>query len=119
MISGFFREASSTLLHTVSDHTLTTQIMKFSVFDYLDYLSLGFAGTVRGTFLDIHCMYSMDQILAAFGYWSEDKAPNFREGVKSEEIFEKRRRVYEAIKDSESHDGIFYRKEAWRIRPTI
>ncbi|HEY2493723.1 MAG TPA: DUF3427 domain-containing protein [Paenibacillus sp.] len=32
--------------------------------------------------LDIHCMYSMDQILAAFGYWNEDKAPTFREGVK-------------------------------------
>jgi superfamily II DNA or RNA helicase len=32
--------------------------------------------------LDIHCMYSMDQILAAFGYWNGDKAPTFREGVK-------------------------------------
>lgn len=32
--------------------------------------------------LDIHCSYSMDQILAAFGYWNEDKAPTFREGVK-------------------------------------
>ncbi|WP_373228836.1 DUF3427 domain-containing protein [Cohnella sp.] len=32
--------------------------------------------------LDIHCSYSMDQILAAFGYWNEEKAPSFREGVK-------------------------------------
>jgi hypothetical protein len=32
--------------------------------------------------LDIHCNYSMDQILAAFGYWNEEKAPSFREGVK-------------------------------------
>ncbi|THF84450.1 DUF3427 domain-containing protein [Cohnella fermenti] len=32
--------------------------------------------------LDIHCTYSMDQILAAFGYWNEEKAPSFREGVK-------------------------------------
>lgn len=32
--------------------------------------------------LDIHCSYSMDQILAAFGYWNEEKAPTFREGVK-------------------------------------
>lgn len=32
--------------------------------------------------LDIHCSYSMDQILAAFGYWNEERAPSFREGVK-------------------------------------
>ncbi|MNS69246.1 hypothetical protein D3C72_1025520 [compost metagenome] len=32
--------------------------------------------------LDIHCTYSMDQVLAAFGYWSEVQAPAFREGVK-------------------------------------
>ncbi|MUT65719.1 DUF3427 domain-containing protein [Paenibacillus sp. NEAU-GSW1] len=32
--------------------------------------------------LDVHCRYSMDQILAAFGYWNEEKAPSFREGVK-------------------------------------
>ncbi|MEB3103547.1 DEAD/DEAH box helicase [Ferviditalea candida] len=32
--------------------------------------------------LDIHCRYSMDQVLAAFGYWNADRAPSFREGVK-------------------------------------
>lgn len=32
--------------------------------------------------LDIHCKYSSDQVLAAFGYWNEEKAPSFREGVK-------------------------------------
>ncbi|MBO9610356.1 MAG: DUF3427 domain-containing protein [Paenibacillaceae bacterium] len=32
--------------------------------------------------LAVHCRYSMDQILAAFGYWNEEKAPSFREGVK-------------------------------------
>ncbi|WP_419877244.1 DUF3427 domain-containing protein [Brevibacillus centrosporus] len=32
--------------------------------------------------LDVHCTYSTDQILAAFGYWNEEKAPSFREGVK-------------------------------------
>ncbi|WP_379135244.1 DUF3427 domain-containing protein [Paenibacillus sp. sgz500958] len=32
--------------------------------------------------LDIHCKYSMDQVLAAFEYWNEEKAPSFREGVK-------------------------------------
>ncbi|MHA6482184.1 DUF3427 domain-containing protein [Paenibacillus sp. strain BS8-2] len=32
--------------------------------------------------LDVHCRYSLDQVLAAFGYWSEKAAPSFREGVK-------------------------------------
>jgi superfamily II DNA or RNA helicase len=32
--------------------------------------------------LDIHCKYSLDQVLTAFGYWNEDSAPSFREGVK-------------------------------------
>ncbi|MFC5648613.1 DUF3427 domain-containing protein [Paenibacillus solisilvae] len=32
--------------------------------------------------LDLHCKYSTDQVLAAFGFWNEDKAPSFREGVK-------------------------------------
>lgn len=32
--------------------------------------------------LNLHCRYSTNQILAAFGVWNEDKAPSFREGVK-------------------------------------
>ncbi len=32
--------------------------------------------------LDLHCKYSTDQVLAAFGFWNEEKAPSFREGVK-------------------------------------
>lgn len=32
--------------------------------------------------LDIHCTYSIDQVLAAFGYWNADQSPAFREGVK-------------------------------------
>ncbi|CAM4410918.1 DUF3427 domain-containing protein [Paenibacillus alkaliterrae] len=32
--------------------------------------------------LDLHCKYSIDQVLAAFGFWNEEKAPSFREGVK-------------------------------------
>ncbi|GGE00162.1 DUF3427 domain-containing protein [Paenibacillus nasutitermitis] len=32
--------------------------------------------------LDVHCKYSTDHILAAFGFWNEEKAPAFREGVK-------------------------------------
>lgn len=32
--------------------------------------------------LDVHCTYTTDQILAAFGFWNEMAAPAFREGVK-------------------------------------
>ncbi|MCM0647246.1 DUF3427 domain-containing protein [Clostridium swellfunianum] len=32
--------------------------------------------------LDLHCSYSVDQIMAAFGYFEESKKPSFREGVK-------------------------------------
>lgn len=32
--------------------------------------------------LDVHCSYSTAQILAAFGYFNEEKSPSFREGVK-------------------------------------
>lgn len=32
--------------------------------------------------LDLHCKYSTDQILSAFGFWNNEKAPSFREGVK-------------------------------------
>lgn len=28
--------------------------------------------------LDLHCTYSTDQVLAAFGFWNEEKAPAFR-----------------------------------------
>ena len=32
--------------------------------------------------LDLHCDYSIDAIMAAFGYYNEEKKPAFREGVK-------------------------------------
>ena len=32
--------------------------------------------------LDLHCDYSTDVIMAAFGYYNEEKKPAFREGVK-------------------------------------
>jgi hypothetical protein len=32
--------------------------------------------------LSLHCSYSVDQIMAAFGYFEESKKPSFREGVK-------------------------------------
>ncbi len=46
--------------------------------DFVDkQLDLGFVCP-----LDLHCSYSTDQIMAAFGYFNEDKKPSFREGVK-------------------------------------
>jgi len=32
--------------------------------------------------LDLHCTYSIDQIMAALGYFNESRKPSFREGVK-------------------------------------
>ncbi|GAB2690955.1 hypothetical protein GCM10027018_08300 [Paenibacillus thermoaerophilus] len=32
--------------------------------------------------LDVHCRYTTSQVLAAFGFWNKEKAPEFREGVK-------------------------------------
>ncbi|MDW8802484.1 DUF3427 domain-containing protein [Clostridium sp. A1-XYC3] len=32
--------------------------------------------------LDLHCTYSIDQIMAALSYFNENKKPSFREGVK-------------------------------------
>jgi superfamily II DNA or RNA helicase len=32
--------------------------------------------------LDVHCRYTTSQVLTAFGYFNEEKAPEFREGVK-------------------------------------
>jgi len=56
------------------------QILRYKL-EHLDFLDRG------GVFpfacpLDVHCSYSADQILAAFGFWNEEKAPAFREGVK-------------------------------------
>ena len=32
--------------------------------------------------LDLHCQYNTNQIMAAFGYFTENLSPEFREGVK-------------------------------------
>ena len=46
--------------------------------DFVDkHVDLGFTYP-----LDLHCEYSIDQIMAAFGYFSEEFKPSFREGVK-------------------------------------
>jgi hypothetical protein len=38
--------------------------------------------------LNVYCSYSVDQIMAAFGYFNESKKPSFREGVKYFNEFE-------------------------------
>lgn len=55
-------------------------ILKYNL-KHLNFVDLGtpFSFTCP---LDIHCSYSTDQIMAAFGYYNGEKAPAFREGVK-------------------------------------
>lgn len=74
--------------HTAIQETLAYPPFREEVIDILKYklAHLDFVDKPN-TFpyacpLDVHCSYSMDQILAAFGYWDEQKAPSFREGVK-------------------------------------
>lgn len=38
--------------------------------------------------LNVYCSYSVDQIMAAFGYFNESKKPSFREGAKYFQEFE-------------------------------
>jgi superfamily II DNA or RNA helicase len=46
--------------------------------DFVDkHLDLGFECP-----MDLHCSYSVDQVMAAFGYFDESKKSSFREGVK-------------------------------------
>lgn len=46
--------------------------------DFIDVnVDLGFSCP-----LDLHCEYSRDQVMAALGYFNENKKPAFREGVK-------------------------------------
>lgn len=56
------------------------EILKYN-FDHLNFVdkkvNLGFYCP-----LDLHCDYSTDVIMAAFGYYNEEKKPAFREGVK-------------------------------------
>ena len=51
---------------------------RYSHIEFLDKeIDLGFECP-----LDLHCEYSRDQIMAAFGYFNNDAKPAFREGVK-------------------------------------
>ena len=67
---------------------LNNKVMMNEVFEILTYnynhidfvdkeVDLGFTCP-----LDLHCDYSRDTIMAALGYFNEDKKPAFREGVK-------------------------------------
>lgn len=70
------------------NNLLKNKVMMNEVCDILKYnynnlefidknVDLGFACP-----LDLHCDYSRDMIMAAFGYFNENKKPAFREGVK-------------------------------------
>jgi hypothetical protein len=62
--------------------------VKSEVLEILDYnrRHVGFvAGANEYSFicpLDLHCQYNTNQIMAAFGLFSETESPEFREGVK-------------------------------------
>lgn len=67
----------------VNNKELTKEALEILEYNYLHidfvdkHLNLGFECP-----LDLHCSYSVDQIMAAFGYFNEDKKPAFREGAK-------------------------------------
>ena len=56
------------------------EILKYNL-EHLNFVDLGSPFNFTCP-LDIHCSYSRDQVMAAFGYYNEEKAPAFREGVK-------------------------------------
>lgn len=88
----FYNDAPRKLgLASISDginKLLRNKVMMEEVFSILDYnykhinfidkrVDLGYTCP-----LDLHCDYSTDVIMAAFGYFNEEKKPAFREGVK-------------------------------------
>lgn len=66
---------------------LSTKAFRSEIVDILEYNEANLEFVAKpNTFpfacpLEVHCKYSTDQVLAAFGYWNEQKARTFREGV--------------------------------------
>jgi hypothetical protein len=56
--------------------------------------------------LDLHCDYSRDQVMAALGYFNENKKPAFREGVKYFEDKVLNSKVALFVRESKMKDGI-------------
>jgi superfamily II DNA or RNA helicase len=56
------------------------QILKYN-YTHIDFVDMKNSFSYACP-LDVHCKYSTDQILAAYGFWNGEKAPAFREGVK-------------------------------------
>lgn len=48
---------------------------------HIDFVPVGNTYTYECP-LEVHCTYNTRQIMAAYGYFNEEKAPEFREGVK-------------------------------------
>lgn len=76
-----FEEGLSNLY--INNKELMEEALEILQYNYLHvdfinkHLDLGFQCP-----LDLHCNYSIDQIMAAFGYFDENRKPSFREGVK-------------------------------------
>lgn len=49
--------------------------------NHIDFISIGNEYPFDCP-LELHCKYNTNQIMAAFGYFTEEKSPEFREGVK-------------------------------------
>lgn len=70
------------------DHILSIDFVKDEIIEILKYNRSHLAVVpIANQYsypcpLEIHCNYSTAQILAAYGYYNENQAPSFREGVK-------------------------------------
>ena len=77
---GSIEEGINKLLTNKSMMKEVVEILKYNYnnIEFVDKkLDLGFDCP-----LDLHCDYTTEMILTAFGYYNEDKKPSFREGVK-------------------------------------
>lgn len=78
-----FRSVTQSLTALKQNPTMFAELMEllklnFERIDFIDEpVDMGFDCP-----LDLHCSYSRDQLLAALGYYTEDKMPAMREGVK-------------------------------------
>lgn len=78
-----FTSINDGIAKLLKNENMTIEIKDILSFNYsnIDFIdekvNLGFPCP-----LDLHCEYSRDAVMAALGYFNEDKKPAFREGVK-------------------------------------
>lgn len=81
------REGFSTVLEAVQS-LLTTKQMQREILAVLNFNFQNIQVLEKGnqfsfeTPLSVHCTYTSEQVMAALGYYCEEKRPSFREGVK-------------------------------------